>query len=188
MFINQLVLLNSCHTGSLVVWVVSARMTHGSVADDAVSSKSNLTSCEVIFSPCNTGQFLMMLFQLFYQCMLVLYDWCSFFCCFLFLKAWMSCLISNLVAPLLDGLNNLLDNGSLGNLSHWGKSISTGFWESKTGMSDSNGSGISSMGKSNGGSSNIGSWGNSVGSIWVRGSKTSMTGIASIAQVVGISQ
>merc|ERR1711892_1528998 len=101
----------------------------------------------------------------------------------------MSCLISNLVSPLLNGLNNLLDNGSLGNLSHWGKSISTGFWESKTGMSDSNGSGISkwsnwgSMGKTS-----IGSWGNFVGSIWVRGSKTSVAGITSIAQVVGISK
>jgi len=84
LFINQLVLLNSCHTGSLVVWVVSARMTHGSVADDAVSSESNLTSGEVIFSPCSTGQFLMMLFLLFYQCMLVLYDWCSFFAVFFF--------------------------------------------------------------------------------------------------------
>jgi len=97
----------------------------------------------------------------------------------------MSCLISNLVSPLLDGLNNLLDNGSLGNLSHWGKSISTGFWESKTGMSDSNGSGsISKWGNwGTMGKTSIGSWGNSVGSIWVRGSKASMSGIASIRQL-----
>jgi len=46
----QLVNSKSCHTESLLVWVVSARMTHGAGADDAVSSKlSNKTSVEVIF-------------------------------------------------------------------------------------------------------------------------------------------
>jgi len=62
LFIDQLVNFNSCHTGSLVVWVVSARMTHGAVADNAVSSKR---SNKTILVPCSTGQFLMMLFMLF---------------------------------------------------------------------------------------------------------------------------
>jgi len=93
----------------------------------------------------------------------------------------MCCLVSNLVSPLLDGLDDLLNNGSLLDLSDWGKGISTGFWESKSGVSNSNGSnwgsdggsGIGSRGNSNWGSSktSVGSWGNSVGSIWVRGSK-----------------
>lgn len=87
----------------------------------------------------------------------------------------MCCLVSNLVSPLLDGLNDLLNNGSLLDLSDWGKSISTGFWESKSSMGNSNGSnggsdggsGIGSRGNSYWGSSktSIGSWGNSLGSI-----------------------
>ena len=62
----------------------------------------------------------------------------------------MNCLISNLVSPLLDGLNDLLNNGSLLDLSDCRKSISTGFWESKTSVGNMNrGSGISSRGSSN---------------------------------------
>jgi hypothetical protein len=43
-----------------------------------------------------------------------------------------SCLVSNLVTPLLDRLYDLLNNGSLGNLSNWGESIGTGLWETET--------------------------------------------------------
>jgi len=67
LLIDQLVNYISCHTGSLIVWVVSARMTHGAVADNAVSSKR---SNKTILVPCSTGQFLMMLFMLFFQCLL----------------------------------------------------------------------------------------------------------------------
>ena len=88
----------------------------------------------------------------------------------------MSCLVSNLVSPLLDGLNDLLNNGSLLDLSDWGKGISTGFWESKSSMGNSKwgsdgSSGIGSRGIGYWGSSktSIGSRGNSMGSIWVRG-------------------
>ena len=53
-----------------------------------------------------------------------------------------SCLISNLVPPLLDRLYDLLNNGSLGNLSNWGECIGTGLWETKTSA------GIGNRGKS----------------------------------------
>merc|ERR1719317_648925 len=93
----------------------------------------------------------------------------------------MDCLVSNLVSPLLNGLNNLLDNRSLSNLSDSGKSIGSGFGESKTNRGSGNSNRGSSVGNSNGSSSNwggssIGSWGNSVGSIWVRGSKAGSIG------------
>merc|ERR1719154_240792 len=111
--------------------------------------------------------------------------WLVFFLLFSFFQSWMSCLVSNLVSPLLDGLNNLLNNGSLLDLSDWGKGIGTGFWESKSGVSNSNrgsnggnrGSGIGGRGNSYWGSSktSIGSWGNSMGSIWVRGSKAGVS-------------
>jgi hypothetical protein len=105
-----------------------------------------------------------------------------FFCCFLIFQSWVSCLVSNLVSPLLDGLDDLLNNGSLGDRSHWGKGIGSGFWESKTGMGNSKGGGngsssIGSRGISYWGSSktSIGSRGDSMGSIWVRGSKAGVS-------------
>merc|ERR1712168_1703176 len=112
------------------------------------------------------------------------------FCCFLFFFNFrMNCLVSNLVSPLLDGLNDGLDDGSLSNLSHWGKSIGSGFWESKTdrGSGNSDRGSVSNSdrgGSSNRGSSSISSWGNSVGSIWVRGSKASVS--TAISKAVGI--
>ena len=42
------------------------------------------------------------------------------------------CLVSNLVSPLFNRLNNLLNNGSLLDLSDWGKNVSSGLWKSKT--------------------------------------------------------
>ena len=80
-------------------------------------------------------------------------------------KFWMSCLISNLVSPLLDGLNDLLNNGSLLDLSDWGKAISTGFWESKTGVGNSK---WGSDGCSSVGSRGISYWGSSKTSIGSR--------------------
>merc|ERR1711942_375099 len=41
-------------------------------------------------------------------------------------------LVSNLVSPLLNRLNNLLDNRSLSNLSDRGQSIGSSLWEPKT--------------------------------------------------------
>ena len=41
-------------------------------------------------------------------------------------------LVSNFVSPLFDGLDGLFDNGSLGDLSDWGKNVSSGLWKSKT--------------------------------------------------------
>merc|ERR1712128_4960 len=95
-----------------------------------------------------------------------------FFLVFFFFQSWKCCLVSNLVSPLLDGLDDLLNDGSLGNLSDWGKGISSGFWESKTGMSNwGKSDGGSSKGSSYWGSeSSIGSRGNTVSGIWVRGS------------------
>ena len=102
----------------------------------------------------------------------------------------MDCLVSNLVSPLLNGLNNLLDNRSLSNLSDSGKSIGGGFGESKTNRGSGNGNRGSSVGNSDGsssnwGSSSIGSWGNSVGSIWVRGSKAGVSTAISKAVSIG---
>ena len=115
-----------------------------------------------------------------------------FFCCFLFFQSWISCLVSNLVSPLLDGLNDLLNNGSLLDLSDWGKGISTGFWESKTGVGNRNrGSGIGSgcSSKSYWGSSSIGSWGNSMSSISIGGSIAGIPVVCSgMYQVIGIGQ
>merc|ERR1719427_750437 len=100
---------------------------------------------------------------------------CSFLLFSFFLLCKVCCLVSNLVSPLLDGLDNVLNNGCLSHRSDWGKDISAGFWESMTGMSNSDGGsmGISHRGSSKGGSN----WGSSktMGSIWVRGSKASIS-------------
>jgi len=42
-------------------------------------------------------------------------------------------LVGNLVSPLLNGLDEVLDNGSLGNLSDWGKGVGGSLGETKTG-------------------------------------------------------
>ena len=100
----------------------------------------------------------------------------------------MSCLVSNLVSPLLDGLNDLLNNGSLLDLSDCRKGISTGFWESKSGVGNSNrGSGIGS--NTYWGSSSICSRSNSMSSISIGSSIASIPVICSgMYQVIGIGQ
>merc|ERR1711892_1273434 len=89
------------------------------------------------------------------------------------------CLVGNLVSPLLNGLDEVLDDGSLGNLSDWGKAIGGSLGETKTNSWDSgssSGDGVSNMGRSSGvvygesdgrlGESNLGgSWeGSGIGS------------------------
>merc|ERR1719445_2717003 len=49
-----------------------------------------------------------------------------------FLASAGCCLVGNLVAPLLDGLNNLLNNGSLGDGPHGGSDVGGGLGESKS--------------------------------------------------------
>merc|ERR1719228_2760470 len=102
--------------------------------------------------PCSTGQFLVMLFLLMVTSSCWLVPDVLFLLFSFFLLCKVCCLVSNLVSPLLDGLDNVLNNGGLSHRSDWGKDISAGFWESKTGMSDSD-----------------------MGSIWVRGSKASIS-------------
>merc|ERR1712128_56676 len=99
-----------------------------------------------------------------------------FFLLFSFFQSWKCCLVSNLVSPLLDGLDNLLNDGSLLDLSDWREGISTGFWESKTDMSN----------WGSDGSSSVGSRGNSMSSIGI-GSSIAIVGTG-IGQVVSISQ
>ena len=56
------------------------------------------------------------------------------------------CLISNLVTPLFDGLNDGLNNWSLGDLSDWGKGIGSSLWETKSSSSIGNWGNCSSIG------------------------------------------
>merc|ERR1711935_782679 len=104
------------------------------------------------------------------------------------------CLVGNLVSPLLNGLDEVLDDGSPGNLSDCGKAIGGSLGETKTSSWDSgssSGNRVGNVGRSSGvvsgesdsrlgesdlgGSregSSIGSWGNSV-------SSTKGTGVSS---------
>merc|ERR550519_2500832 len=74
---------------------------------------------------------------------------------FVFLAAAGCCLVGNLVAPLLDGLNDLLNDGSLSDGPHGGSDVGGGLRESESvgnGGSDVRGRhGVSNGG--NGGSS-----------------------------------
>merc|ERR1712106_742169 len=95
------------------------------------------------------------------------------------------CLVGNLVSPLLNGLDEVLDDGSLGNLSDCGKAIGGSLGETKTSSRDRgsrSGDGVVNAGRSSGvvsgesngrlGESDLGgSWeGSSIGSWDSRGS------------------
>merc|ERR1719210_2358717 len=94
------------------------------------------------------------------------------------------CLVGNLVAPLLDGLNNLLNDGSLSDGPHGGSDIGGGLGESKSvgnrGSDVRGGHGVSngSNGSSNGSSS--------VGGGGVAGVGGGVTGKASVGEPVGV--
>merc|ERR1711935_1094667 len=63
------------------------------------------------------------------------------------------CLVGNLVSPLLNGLDEVLDDGSLGNLSDWGKAIGGSLGETKTSRWDRgscSGDGVVNAGRSSG--------------------------------------
>merc|ERR1712025_742291 len=110
------------------------------------------------------------------------------------------CLVGNVVSPLLDGLNKVLNNGSLGNLSDWGKGIGGSLGETKTGGWDGgSGSrdGVGNMGRASGivsreSNSRLGDrdlsrgWeGGSIGSRDSRGSRGSSNGSSSISSYRG---
>ena len=62
-------------------------------------------------------------------------------------------LVGNLVSPLLNGLSEVLDDGSLGNLSDGGKGIGTSLRETKTGGGDGSslsGDGVGNVGRASG--------------------------------------
>ena len=127
------------HTESLMAWVVSAesdKMTRSwRWYLDAVSSKPKLQFHDVSCCCCCC--------------------WCCGWCC---------CLVSHLVAPLLNGLHDLLDNGGLVHGPHRGGDIGGGLWEAEAvahggghsvGIGDMCGGGGNSGGSGHGGGSGV---------------------------------
>merc|ERR1719476_376110 len=83
---------------------------------------------------------------------------------FVFLAAAGCCLVGNLVAPLLDGLNDLLDDGSLSDGPHGGSDVGGGLRESES--VGNGGSDVGSRdGVGNGGSDGSNGGGGSVSSV-----------------------
>merc|ERR1719476_1131649 len=106
---------------------------------------------------------------------------------FVFLAAAGCCLVGNLVAPLLDGLNDLLNDGSLSDGPHGGSNVGGGLRESESvgnGGSDVRGRhGVSNGGNgSNGGSSGISGVG---GGVTSRVTGKASVGV-SVAKPVGV--
>merc|ERR1711892_1052423 len=112
------------------------------------------------------------------------------------------CLVGNLVSPLLNGLDEVLDDGSLGNLSDCGKAIGGSLGETKTSSwnsGSSSGNRVGNVGRSSGvvsgesdgrlGESDLGgSWeGSSIGSWDSRGGSIGSWGssIGSWASSIG---
>merc|ERR1719210_77961 len=99
------------------------------------------------------------------------------------------CLVGNLVAPLLDGLNNLLNDGSLSDGPHGGSDVGGGLGASKSvgnRGSDVRGRHGVSNGSNGGGSEGSGGNGSSsVGGGGVAGVGGGVTGKASVGVAVG---
>merc|ERR1719391_250279 len=104
---------------------------------------------------------------------------------FVFFAAAGCCLVGNLVAPLLDGLNDLLNDGSLSDGPHGGSDVGCSLGESE---SVGNGGSVGDSRGSNGGSNGSNGSSGSVASVG-RGGVASVgggvTGKASVAVSVG---